>query len=168
MNNKIKETKINGKCVNCENNSLIYREIIYDIPNFGKYLLYSIQCEKCNFTIKESLPLEKKEKKHFKVILFNERALNSIFVRGEDCQIYFENLDLFIDPIRGDPYITTLEGLLHRIESVLKIMGDKKILEKFEDLKKFKEPLVFVFKDNSGISEVIEKKGNIKIEEIKD
>jgi len=160
---EIIEKEVKGKCLNCENNDLIYREVLYEIPNFGKYLLFSLECKKCGFVFKDYFPVEEKGNKEFKVILKDEKALNSLIVRGEDCYIYFDNIDLEIKPIEGESFLTTFEGLLERIEKAVRLMGNEEILKKFERLKKVQEPLVFLFKDKRGLSKIIEKKGNIEI-----
>jgi C4-type Zn-finger protein len=160
---KIIEKDVKGKCLNCSGENLIYREVLYDVPNFGKYLLFSFECKKCGFIFKDYFPIEEKGNKEFKVVLKDEKALNSLIVRGEDCYIYFDNIGLEIKPIEGESFLTTFEGLIDRIERAVKIMGDEKVIKKLEELKKVKEPLIFRFKDKRGLSKVIERKGDIEI-----
>ena len=165
MKEKIKEKRIKGKCLNCENNNLIFRELVYEVPNFGKYQLMSIECEECGFIYRDYFSLESKEPKKIRIKLKDKESLNSLFARGEDAKIIIKNLDLEIKPIEGESLLTTFEGLLYKIESIIKIMDNEKIKKKFEDLKNLKEAIEIEIDDPKGVSKIIEKKGEIEVEE---
>jgi zinc finger protein len=163
---KISEEVIKGKCLNCGHNELIKRETVYEVPNFGKYYLMSLECKKCGFTYKDYFSLEEGKPKKLKIILKDKEALNSLFVRGEDAKIYVKNLDLEVKPIEGEPLLTTFEGFLNKLDRIIKIMDNEKIKKKFEELKEVKEPIEIIIEDPKGISKVIEKKGQIEVKEI--
>jgi C4-type Zn-finger protein len=70
---EIKEKEVKGKCLNCGNTDLIYREVVYDIPNFGKYFLFSLECKECGFVFKDYFPIEEKGSKEFLVLINSDK-----------------------------------------------------------------------------------------------
>ncbi|MEO2154525.1 MAG: hypothetical protein ABGW69_01840 [Nanoarchaeota archaeon] len=164
---EIIEKEIEGKCLNCGHNKLIYREVDYEIPNAGKYKLISFECKKCGFVFKDFYPIEQKEGKKIKLKIKDKKALNTLISRSSDAWIYLKNIDLVVKPIEGEPMLTTIEGLLQKMEKAVKLMNNKNINEKFEKLKNLEEEIEIEIEDKSGLSNVVEKKGNIEIKEEK-
>ena len=164
---KFVEKKIKGKCLNCGHNELIYRETIYEIPNSGKHMIVSMECPKCGFVYKDFYPIEKKESKEINIEVKDKEGLNTLISRSSDAWIKLENLNLVVKPIEGEPMLTTIEGLLNKMEKAVNIMGNEKVKKKFKEMLELKEPIKIKILDKSGLSNVVYKKGNVDVKEKK-
>ena len=164
---KMIEKEIKGKCLNCGHDRLIYRETIYEVPNSGKYMLVSMECKKCGFVYKDFYPIEKKEGKRIEITVKDKKGLNTLISRSEDAWIKLDNLNLVVKPIEGEPLLTTIEGLLNKMEKAVNLMDNKEVKEKFQKIKDLKEPVKIIIEDLSGLSKVVEKKEGSEVKEEK-
>ena len=155
------------KCPVCGNEMEVRIEE-YEIPYFGKSLIFSAVCKHCGYKHSDVFSVEEKEPARLIFKVEDENDLMTRVIRSSEASIEIPELGIRIDPgIMSQGYITNVEGILLRIEEVIKgqlIAGSErkeqliKLLEKIENMKKGKEEFTLIIEDPSGNSSIVSKK----------
>ncbi|MEM5869774.1 MAG: ZPR1 zinc finger domain-containing protein [Candidatus Aenigmatarchaeota archaeon] len=156
-------------CPVCKNQSLVFSSTTTEIPYFGKILILSLKCESCGFKHNDVLNLEIKDPLSYRIEIEEEKDLTAKVVRASSGTIIIPELGVKIEPgSQAEGFITNVEGVLERIERVLKsqieVQKDKKLekvkelLEKIGKMREGKEKFTLILKDPFGNSAIISPK----------
>jgi len=158
-----------NKCPICNKNTLLINQVVQEIPFFGKILLLSLVCKNCGFKHNDVFSLEIKEPCSYSLHVEKEDDVNVKIVRSSSGTVEIPELGVRIEPgPASQGFITTIEGVLERIENVIKgqlplLKGRrrKKAEKMLKDLKKMKEgrkKFTIKIKDPFGNSFIISEK----------
>jgi len=177
VSNVLKHGKVEAeytmKCPSCGNETLKVIEFTYDFPMLGKTLVVISRCETCGYKHFETMSLESKPPSRLKLKVETMEDLNSTLVKSKTATIKIPELGVEITPAAfSDSYITTVEGLLHRILEVLETCepndvecakAKKKIKDAIDGNVKF----TIIIEDPEGNTLIIPKdKGKLKVEKL--
>ncbi len=147
------------KCPVCKGDA---RAVIekYEIPNFGEAILSTIECD-CGYKSSDVIiPMEGK-KKTYKLVVDDESKLNYRVIRSSHCDIKIPELGLEIKSTGfSEAFITNVDGLLIRIEEVVKSNFPQskeldEFLDKLELARKGKLKFTLILEDRTGNSAII-------------
>ncbi len=161
----------NQKCPICKEDTLNLTQKEYEIEFYGPAILLTALCERCKFTYKDVLLLTSSEPSIMKLKVTSEE-LNATVVKSSTATILIPELKTKITPgPASEGYITTVEGVLDRIEeaawlmlSSLKGLKKEKCIKFLEGLQKAKngeKEFTLIIKDPYGKSIIIPKKGKV-------
>lgn len=156
-------------CPACKKQSLIFSSVPTEIPYFGKILILSLKCENCGFKHNDVFNIEIKNPMKYEMKIENEEDLNAKVVRASSGTIIIPELGVKIEPgAQAEGFITNAEGVLERIENVLKsqleVQKGKKVerikglLEKIGRMREGKEKFTLILKDPFGNSAIFSQK----------
>ncbi|MGB9830977.1 ZPR1 zinc finger domain-containing protein [Fervidicoccus fontis] len=151
-------------------NSLVIREIIYDMPQYGMSLIVGAKCEKCGYRFSYIIPYEIGKKRIIELKIENERDLNIIMFIGENTDIEIPEIKTEILSSELDEgFVTTVEGLLVRIrEQVKTICTDedncKNYLMQIDRLLHLNEAFTIKLHDNYGRTRIYSEKIKVNYE----
>ncbi len=166
------------KCPYCKADLEIY-EKIHKIPYFGEILIFTVRCPKCGFRKTDIEILKEEGKTKYILEVKEEEDLNSLVIRSTTGRIEIPELGVEIEPgPAAEAFITTVEGILDRIERIVKVAmrwrleeGNleayekaKEILNKINLAKEGKFSFTLIIEDERGNSAIVSKKAKkIKI-----
>jgi zinc finger protein len=173
MSKKAKETeeKFTLKCPRCTDGVINIHHSIYELPDEEKMLILKFECDICNFSKNDIIPIETKMEPGVMTLnIKNEEDLKSKIYRSSTGKLEIPELELVVHPGPSAKfYYTNIEGVLFRFEEAVSIYRNnlededpqiKEIDEVLEDLQKaMKGQLQFTLKitDPIGGSYVIPK-----------
>lgn len=116
-------------CPLCRKGQLILKKHIHKLPDGDKYLIMKFECNECNFTKNDLIPVETTFKPAKFILNINEKEdLKSKIFRSISGVLEIPELEMVIEPSSAaDFYITNIEGVLLRMKDALTIF--KKNLE---------------------------------------
>lgn len=163
---KLGEEVVN--CLNCGEKSFRIRLFVYDVPHFGKVLLEVGTCDKCSFRRSDVSILEVSEPIRIVVKVTSDKELNALVVKSSTASIYIPELGIEITPGPAAPgYITTVEGILHRVlDHIPSECFDEKShcyfkVKEIKDAIDGKIPFTLIIEDPFGRSDVKGEGANI-------
>jgi len=139
----------------------------YDIPHFGDAVLFVAACPSCGNRSTDVMLLSeiKDKQRRYELVVSSVQDLNVKVIRSSYGRIEIPELGVYVDPCEGESFISTVEGVLKRVERVLKIMsreevGDKRkraeqILMNIEEIKAGKARMTLILEDQTGNSAII-------------
>jgi len=128
----MKETPLVLKCPQCGEEAKIIQET-KDIPKYGKILISTIVCDKCNFRITDVMNIDMKPPARYTIKIESSNDLSSKIIRSSTGTIKIPELGLDVEPgAIADGYITNIEGMLERFKAAVKVMQDTKEQENKE------------------------------------
>jgi zinc finger protein len=140
-------------CPSCSKKTLLTSTEKVDVLGEGVFLV-SFSCE-CGFRSSDTYPEKEGKPSRFELRV-GEKELSNYVLKSSSCRIEIPELDLEIDPgPLSEGYISTVEGVLLRIENTLK--GNKKLPKRFfEDISRMKEKggFTLIFEDRLGNSRI--------------
>ena len=152
MSEKAKETEeeFTLKCPSCSDGMIRIHQAIYDLPDKEKMLILKFECDKCNYSKNDIIPIETKmEPGIMSLKVENEQDLKSKIYRSSSGKLEIPELELIVEPGPSAKfYYTNVEGILFRFEEAVSIYhntlkdGDpetKDIDDILEDLQKAME-----------------------------
>jgi len=118
------------KCPSCKKGSIQISKTTYDIPDGDKMLLIKFECNACDFSNNDVIPLTANNMPGIMTLrVSNERDLKSKIYRSPVGKLEIPELELFVEPgPNADFYYTNVEGILFRFENAVSIY--RKNLEK--------------------------------------
>ena len=118
------------KCSSCDNGKIKILKTTYDVPDGDKMLLIKFECNICNFTNNDIIPLTTNNTPGIMTLrVLNEKDLKSKIYRSPVGKLEIPELELFVVPgPSADFYYTNVEGILFRFENAVSIY--RKNLEK--------------------------------------
>ncbi|MFA4907031.1 MAG: ZPR1 zinc finger domain-containing protein [archaeon] len=97
-------------------------EHVQDIPHFGKILISSLSCQKCGFRLNDVMAYDAKSPAGYKAKIEKEKDLETKVVRSSSGTVRIPQLGISIEPgPSAEGYITNIEGILDRMEQVMKL-----------------------------------------------
>ncbi|RLF31029.1 MAG: hypothetical protein DRN07_07880 [Thermoplasmata archaeon] len=156
-------------CPVCKKQSLLLSMRTEEIPYFGKIIILTTRCENCKFKHADVFTVEIKEPLSYKIRVECEEDLNTKVIRSSSGTIIIPELGIKIEPgTHAQGFITNIEGILERIEKVLKfqlktqkvkkLRKVKELLAKVEKMRNGKLGFTLILKDPFGNSGIISKK----------
>ena len=103
----------------------------YEIPHFGEALFFTAVCPSCGFRSADLMLLagegESGERsgrgRRCEFEVSSVRDLNARVVRSSFGRIEIPELGVSVEPRRGEVFISTVEGVLKRVEKVVKMLS---------------------------------------------
>ncbi|MBS7655272.1 ZPR1 zinc finger domain-containing protein [Candidatus Bathyarchaeota archaeon] len=159
------------KCPICKENALNLTQNEVEVEFYGPAILLTALCENCKFTYRDVLLLTSSEPSVMKIKVKNEE-LNAKVIKSSTATILIPELKVKVTPgPASEGYITTIEGVLNRIEEAASLMlsslkglkkeNCKKFLEALQKAKSGEKEFTFIIKDPYGKSVIIPKKENV-------
>jgi zinc finger protein len=107
-------------CPACENVGLEYNAETIDLPYLGESLETMLRCLKCGYRHTDFILTEVKDAIRATYTIDDEAAMSVRVVRSSSGTVRIPELGIEIEPgIASDAYISNIEGIFVRIESVL-------------------------------------------------
>ncbi len=138
----------------------------YNIPYFGEVMLFVTTCPSCGYRSSDVMILEGgRSKKRHELLVSSAGDLNAMVVRSSYGRIEIPELGVNIEPRKGESFITTVEGVLVRVERIVKMLrkqveGAKReradyVLKYIEEIKAGKKSMRLIIEDPTGNSAII-------------
>ncbi len=138
----------------------------YNIPYFGDIMLFTLSCPSCGYHSSDVLLLSSgRNKKRHELLVSSVEDLSSTVVRSSYARIEIPELGVNVEPRRGESFITTVEGVLIRVERVVKMLwrneeGEKReraerLLQRIAEIKAGKASMRLIIEDPTGNSAII-------------
>jgi len=152
------------KCPVCGREMRI-TEIPYEIPYFGKAVLFSLICS-CGYKFSDVILPEAKSGAKYRIKV-NESTLSARVIKSSSATIRIPELGIEVFPgPASEGYISNVEGVLLRIENAVKIAmlfsereGERKrgkeVLETLEKARKGKKEITLIIEDSTGNSAIL-------------
>lgn len=171
------------ECPNCGKDARIV-EHLQEIPHFGKIIISTLACEKCNYKLNDVMIADAKEPASYKAEVTSKKDLETKVIRSSTGTIRIDALGISIEPgPAAEGYITNIEGILERAEESTKVLiansaadeADesklaRKELERIKKARNVEIPFSVIIEDPFGNSTMIggkAKKMKLSPEEIK-
>ncbi|RCV65300.1 zinc finger protein [Methanophagales archaeon] len=137
----------------------------YEIPFFGEIMITTAVCSSCGYHTTDVMVLTEAKRTKCEVVISSTDDLNAIVIRSPFGTITIPELDVTVEPKRGDAFITSVEGVLNRVEGVVKMLardvegtGKKRaetVLGQIARIKAGKASMTLIIDDPTGNSAVI-------------
>jgi zinc finger protein len=142
------------QCPVCKEGKIAIRKTLYDLPDKDKMLIIKFECDKCNYTNNDIIPLTTNLTPGIHLVkVKDESDLKSKIYRSPIGTLEIPELELVIDPgPSANFYYTNIEGILLRFENAVSIYknnldeNDPQVYEVEQILKNIKKALKGEFK----------------------
>lgn len=129
-------SSVHVSCPQCEKQATII-QIPETIPLFGQIVLQTIVCAHCGFKWSDVMSVEMNEPVGYEAKIENENDLNTKLVRNSSGTVEIPELGILLEPASlSEGFFTNMEGLLERVEGVLKMLLRSGTPEQKEEVKK--------------------------------
>ncbi|MFX0017381.1 MAG: ZPR1 zinc finger domain-containing protein [Promethearchaeota archaeon] len=166
---KDSEEQFSFKCPACSEGTVNIQKTVYDLPDKDKMLIIKFECNECNFSKNDIIPLTTNfDPGIITLKVINEEDLKSKIYRSPTGKLEIPELELSVQPgPNAEFYYTNVEGILYRFESAVLLYRNnlKKSDPEIEDVNQILEDikkalngkLEFTLKitDNGGGSYII-------------
>ncbi|TFG16121.1 MAG: ZPR1 zinc finger domain-containing protein, partial [Promethearchaeota archaeon] len=114
------------KCPACKNGMITISKTIYDLPDKDKMLIIKFECNQCNFSKNDIIPLTTNfEPGILSLKVTCEDDLNSKIYRSPVGKLEIPELELIVEPgPSADFFYTNVEGILDRFEQAVHIYNN--------------------------------------------
>jgi zinc finger protein len=111
------------KCPACKKGVIKISKTIYDLPDKDKMLIIKFECNVCNFSKNDLIPLTSKIEPGILVLrVTNEEDLKSKIYRSPVGKLEIPELEIIVEPgPNADFFYTNVEGILDRFEQAVRI-----------------------------------------------
>lgn len=140
----------------------------YTIPHFGEAMIFTAVCPSCGYRSTDVMLLTNKKRKRYEMVISSVQDLNVRVIRSSFGIIEIPELGVNVAPRRGESFISTVEGVLKRVEEVVRMLsrdvkGEKKkraehILQQIEKIKSGEASMTLILDDPTGNSAIIHDK----------
>ena len=142
------------QCPACNKGKISIRKTVYDLPDNDKMLIIKFECDKCNYSNNDIIPLTTNLTPGISLLrVKDESDLRSKIYRSPIGLLEIPELELVIEPgPSADFYYTNIEGILLRFENAVSIYknnldeNDPQVDEAGQILKNIKKALKGEFK----------------------
>ncbi len=143
-------------CPQCGKKAVM-SNLVRPVPNFGKTLFTTLSCRHCGFRLSDVMPAEFHEPKKYFLKVDSSKKMRARIVRSSSSTIQIPELGIEIEPGPiSEGYISNIEGLLDRVEAVLKAVPKaKKQLEEVKAAKDGKKKFTVKLLDPFGNSALL-------------
>jgi zinc finger protein len=154
----------------------------YTIPFFGEVIFTCTQCE-CGFKYADTMILSQREPARYTMKVKSPGDLDVRVIRSTSGTIRIPELEIDIEPgPASESYVSNLEGVLHRIENVLRMVSTwedetptaieraYELLEALDQVRKGEREITIIIEDPLGNSAIISERAiceNVSLEEAK-
>ncbi len=115
-------SSVNVSCPQCSNQATII-QVPETIPLFGQIILQTIVCVHCGFKWSDVMSVEMNEPVGYEARVENENDLSIKLVRNSSGTVEIPELGIMLEPASlSEGFFTNMEGLLERVEGVLKMI----------------------------------------------
>ena len=139
----------------------------YAVPFFGEIMIFTAVCSSCGYHATDVTVLSEEEKRkrcELEVSLVED--LNVLVVRSSAGSIEIPELGVCIEPKRGEAFISTVEGVLERVEDVVKLLSRDRtgkeqadeVLKRIAAIKAGEANMTLIIDDPTGNSAIISDK----------
>lgn len=162
-------------CPACQSRGLEYNAETVDLPYLGESLETMIRCPACGYRHTDFILTETKDAIRVSYPIRDADAMSVRVVRSSSGTIRIPELGIDIEPgVASDAYITNVEGILVRIESVLdqihrdsedpqQKLAVEKMLATFHAMREGKaESMTLVIEDPFGNSAIVAKETKVE------
>ena len=117
------EIDFSFKCPICSEGKIEISKVIYDVPDGDKMLIIKFECNRCNYSNNDIIPLTTNFTPGImKLKVTNEDDLKSKIYRSPVGSLEIPELELVVNAgPRADFYYTNVEGILFRFENAVSI-----------------------------------------------
>lgn len=151
------------ECPHCGSQLDLFTQI-YEIPYFGSVFQLTLTCG-CGYRFVDMYPFEEKEPARFTLPVTREE-LTARVVKSSTCVITLPELGVRVDPgPASEGVVTNVEGILRRVEAVLKTAirwgnsdqkkEGKKILKNLRKVFTGEEKVTLILEDIRGSSCIV-------------
>jgi len=159
---KEREETFSFKCPSCNQGTIEVSKTLYDLPDSDKMLIIKFDCDKCNFTKNDIIPLTTNFSPGTMILeIEDEEDLKSKVYRSPVGRLEIPELELLVEPgPNADFYYTNIEGILVRFETAVSVYrkniekGDPEINEIDKILKDLQDAIEGKFKFTLKITDV--------------
>jgi len=158
------ECDVKERCPICGAESELHF-LPYEIPYFGDAMMFIAVCPSCGYRSTDVMILSGEKRRRCEMVISSAQDLNVRVIRSSFGSIEIPELGVSVKPGRGESFISTVEGLLKRVEEAVKMLsrdveGEKKkragyILEQIEEIKSGKASMTLIIDDPTGNSAII-------------
>ena len=150
------------ECVNCGKKRFKVRFYLYPVPYFEDIVLQVGVCDYCGYRRADVSILNPREPTRIIVKVRNVKDLNALVIKSSTATIKIPELGIEIYPGPTAPgYITTIEGILHRVLDHIPadcFIKESKCYYKVEEVREAingKKGFTLIIEDPLGRSEVL-------------
>ncbi|MGB9929663.1 MAG: ZPR1 zinc finger domain-containing protein [Methanosarcina sp.] len=161
------ETKIS--CPLCQRDLIMHWQRD-NIPYFGEVMYISAKCE-CSFRFADTMILSSKEPMRYEMLVETPEDLSTRVIRSTSGTIRIPEMGIVVEPgTVSESYITNIEGVLQRVQSVLltasrwvqedeeKFSRSQELLCMLEGVFDGKKKITLIIEDPLGNSAIISEK----------
>ena len=162
---------VKEKCPICGAESELHF-LPYEIPHFGDAMMFIADCPSCGYRYTDVMILSGEKRRRYEMEISSAQDLNVQVIRSSFGSIEIPELGVSVEPRRGECFISTVEGVLKRVEEVVKMLsrdvkGEKKkraehILKQIERIKSGDVSMKLIIDDPTGNSAIISDKAKTK------
>lgn len=160
------EVELDSPCVACGRKGVVNIVSNIDLPFLGEAMQTTYICRSCGFKHSDLITLENRGALRYEALIEKQDDLNLRVVRSNSGTIRIPELGVEIEPgIASESFISNTEGVLERIEDVVRIlMADAELdvhqkcqalLEKLGKMKNADMPFHLVVEDPYGNSAIL-------------
>lgn len=152
----------------------------YKIPYFGDAMMFIAVCPSCGHRSTDVMLLSgdrESRRRRYEVEISSVDDLNIRVVRSSFGRIEIPELGVNVEPRRGEGFITTVEGVLKRVEDAVRMLSRdvndarkkraEQVLMQIEDIKAGNASMKLIIDDPTGNSAIILKSLNSTTEHAK-
>ncbi len=166
------------KCPICGEEKMKISIYTYDMPMIGPVVFVVGKCASCGYKFVDVKTLEAKGKQKITLKVSEAKDLNSLVLRSSTATVEIPELEAEIAPgPASHGFLTTVEGVLRRIEDVLKFLCKdardekekaecEKRLKMLEEMLQGKREFTLIIKDPEGHSKIASEKAIEEIEKL--
>lgn len=140
----------------------------YEIPYFGDAMMFTAVCPSCGFRFTDVMILSGEKRRRHEMVISSTQDLNVRVIRSSFGSVEIPELGVSVKPRRGESFISTVEGVLKRVEEVVKMLsrnveGEKKkradaVLKQIAEIKSGKASMTLIIDDPAGNSAILSDK----------
>ncbi len=140
----------------------------YEIPFFGEIMIFTAVCSSCGYRSTDVKVMSEEKMRRCEMVISSAEDLNAIVVRSSLGTIEIPELGVSVEPKRGEAFISTVEGVLKRVEDVVKMLsrdveGARKkraedVLNRIAEIKSGEASMTLIIDDPAGNSAIISDK----------
>jgi zinc finger protein len=157
------------KCPMCFKDSLTLMENHRDVPYFGPVVLFSMDCDACQYHKADVECLEENDGAKYTLTVENEEDLKARVVKSSTATVKVPRI-MSIDPgPASNGYVTNVEGVLNRVKVMLEKTRDteddkvkrkkaKNLLKKVQAVLWGHDKIDVIIEDPKGNSAILSKK----------
>lgn len=144
---------------------------IEEIPYFGEVMLTSIQCHSCGFKHADCMMLSTKEPMRYELRVSSVEDLNARVLRSSSGTIRIPELGVDIEPgPLAESFISNVEGILERIENVLRGVLNvsrnrraEELINEIGMIREGKKEITVIIEDPFGNSAIISERATSRV-----